>query len=209
MANKKNISMQIYLILKRFIDFSVCCTTLILLSPLMLVMALIIKIASPGPVLFKQKRIGLKGQQFDLVKFRTMRLDAETILKDLKEYQERDEPFVQMKNDPRVFPFGKLIRKLSLDELPQLLNILSGSMSLVGPRPLIKDDLTNCNKLQIRRLIAKPGLTGWSQINGRGDLPFDERMKMDIQYLRNRSLSFDTMVMLKTIWVVLSRRGVY
>jgi lipopolysaccharide/colanic/teichoic acid biosynthesis glycosyltransferase len=175
----------------------------------MLFVAFVIKIVSPGPVLFKQKRIGLNGREFDLVKFRTMRHDAEEILSNLKEYHQREGLFVQMKNDPRIFEFGKILRKLSLDELPQLLNILSGSMSLVGPRPLIKDDLVNCNEVQLQRLKAKPGLTGWSQINGRGDLPFNDRMKLDLYYLERRSLIFDSLVLLKTIWVVLSRRGVY
>lgn len=199
----------LYLVIKRLIDIFISATALILLSPLMLLIALIIKVSSPGPLFFRQQRVGLNGREFNLVKFRTMVYNAEKMLSQLKEYHERDSDFVQMKNDPRVFYFGKILRKLSLDELPQLLNILAGNMSLVGPRPLLKEELSNCDDTQLRRLKAKPGLTGWSQINGRGDLSFDNRMKLDLDYINKRSLVFDSIVLLKTIWVVLSRHGVY
>lgn len=184
-----------YHILKRTKDFVVSLAALILISPVMLLIALLIKLLSPGPILFLQTRVGRHGCSFKLIKFRTMHIGAKET--------------VQLKNDPRVFKFGKILRTTSIDELPQLLNVLKGDMSLVGPRPLIKEEIKCCNEYQLDRLIVKPGLSGLSQINGRGDLDFKNRMKMDVEYTKQMSLFLDLTILLKTIFAVLTRRGAY
>lgn len=184
-----------YHVLKRTKDFVVSLAALILISPVMLLIALLIKLLSPGPILFLQTRVGRHGCSFKLIKFRTMHIGAKET--------------VQLKDDPRVFKFGKILRTTSIDELPQLLNVLKGDMSLVGPRPLIKEEIKCCNEYQLDRLTVKPGLSGLSQISGRGDLDFKNRMKMDVEYTKQMSLFFDLTILLKTIFTVLTRRGAY
>ncbi len=198
-----------YTVVKRSIDIASSALTLMLLSPLMLMIGFIIKLSSDGPIFFRQKRVGLCGQSFEIFKFRTMRVDAEEILHSLSEFQERDEPFVQLKDDPRVYPFGQVLRKTSIDELPQLINILWGQMSIVGPRPLIPYEVEHCNGRQLLRLDVKPGLTGLAQINGRNDASFDERMELDLEYVKKRSLVLDIKIILKTVSKVLRSEGAY
>ena len=199
-----------YLMSKRLLDFSVSASGLMLLAPVMLVIGLIIKVSSPGPVFFRQKRTGHRGRIFDVVKFRTMGTDAEKVVVQLAEYRERKEPFVKLKKDPRVYPFGNILRKTSLDELPQLINVMVGQMSLVGPRPLLPVEMEAASEKQReRRLATKPGLTGWAQINGRTDVTFEGLMSMDLEYLERQSLRFDSEILLKTVVVVMKRRGAY
>lgn len=205
----KGMGLRVYLACKRLLDISVSGWGLVLLAPVMLVIGMVVKASSPGPVFFRQKRLGEGGREFDLVKFRTMRPDAEKILHDLHEYRQREQPFVQMQTDPRIFPFGNVLRKTSLDELPQLFNVLFGQMSLVGPRPWIAADLSVASDEQRKRLQVKPGLTGLAQINGRGEVPFEKRMHFDLEYLSNRSLVFDAKILVETVKVVLTRRGAY
>lgn len=184
-----------YHVLKRAKDLIISLSVLILISPVMLLIALLIKLLSPGPILFLQSRVGRHGHLFKMIKFRTMHVGAKET--------------VQLKDDPRVFKFGKILRTTSIDELPQLLNVLKGDMSLVGPRPLIKEEIKCCNEYQLDRLTVKPGLSGLSQINGRGDLDFKNRMKMDVEYTKQMSLFLDLTILLKTIFTVLTRRGAY
>lgn len=198
-----------YLFIKRLIDIAAASVSLMLLAPLMLVVGLIIKLASPGPLFFRQRRVGLNGKEFDVLKFRTMMVNAEQSVEGLDEFINREQPFVKLKNDSRVFPFGSILRKSSFDELPQLFNILNGDMSLVGPRPLVFSEIAECNEIQKKRLLARPGLTGWAQINGRTDVDFARLMDMDLYYLKNRGLRLDVEIMVKTIYVVISRRGAY
>ncbi len=198
-----------YPIVKRIGDIAISAVALLLLSPIMLLIAIGIKLASPGPVFFHQKRIGQNGRVFKVIKFRTMRTDAEDVLESLPEFKRRTEPFVKLKEDPRIYPFGKFLRLTSLDELPQLINILVGDMSIVGPRPLIPAEIEHCKGEQLRRLEVKPGLTGWAQINGRTDVSFDDLMRLDLEYVANQSLAFDLKILLLTVKQVLTGRGAY
>lgn len=208
MDKNDNVS-PVYLMIKRVGDIIVASVAFILLSPIMLLIGISIKVVSPGPLLFRQKRIGYRGDYFDILKFRTMRVDAEKVVESLPEYHNREEPFAKIKGDSRVFALGKILRKTSLDELPQLFNILFGQMSFVGPRPFLAEEIALCNNEQLKRLLVKPGLTGWAQINGRTDVSFDELMNMDLYYYKNRSLLLDIKIVLKTIVVVLSHKGAY
>lgn len=206
---QRKVSFNVYLIVKRLIDFSVAAVSLMLLTPLMLLIGSIIKIVSPGPLFFRQPRVGYKGREFDVLKFRTMIVNAEQIARLMPEFSDAEKPVVTLKDDSRIFVFGNMLRKTSLDELPQLFNVLIGEMSLVGPRPLIADEVAACNDRQKRRLEARPGLTGWAQINGRHDVDFGDKMEMDLFYMQKRSFWFDVGIMLKTLYVVMSRRGAY
>lgn len=198
-----------YMVFKRFVDIIGSVLGLMLLSPLMLMIGFGIKLVSSGPVFFRQKRVGMDGELIDVVKFRTMCVEAEDVLHKLPEFKNRTEPFVQIKNDPRVFSFGQILRKTSLDELPQLLNVLWGQMSLVGPRPLVSCELEHCDYVQVKRLYVKPGLTGLAQINGRNDIPFDDRMSIDLEYVKNRSLWMDAKILFKTVVKVMRQDGAY
>ncbi len=202
-------TLSAYLVIKRLLDVLGSVFGLMLLSPIMLMVALSIKLSSPGPVFFRQKRVGLNGDLIDVVKFRTMVVEAEDVLHKLPEFKERTEPFVKLKEDPRVFSLGRLLRKTSIDELPQLLNVLWGQMSLVGPRPLVDCELEHCNELQLKRLYVKPGLTGLAQIEGRTDITFEKLMALDLDYVKNRSLWLDVKILFKTVVKVIRREGAY
>ncbi|MHB0976692.1 MAG: sugar transferase [Candidatus Aquicultorales bacterium] len=199
----------LYPIVKRIADILMASIALMLLAPIMLAIAIGIKFSSPGPIFFYQKRIGQNGRVFNVVKFRTMRTDAEEILERLPEFKNRTEPFVKLKEDPRIYPFGKFLRLTSLDELPQLINIAVGDMSLVGPRPLIPSEIEHCEEEQLRRLEVKPGLTGWAQINGRTDVTFHELISLDLEYVANQSFVFDLQIIMMTVKQVLTGRGAY
>jgi len=193
-----------HLALKRFSDFILSGLALLLLSPVFIIISIIIKITSNGPIFFKQERVGLNGRKFTLIKFRTMVKDAEIKLTDLLAHNEMDGPVFKMANDPRITPFGKFLRKLSLDELPQLWNVLSGDMSLVGPRPPLPSEVTLYDNWQRRRLSMKPGLTCIWQTSGRNKIvDFNEWAKLDLEYIDNWSLMLDVRLILKTIPVVL------
>lgn len=199
---------EFQLAVKRAFDLSLSSVILILLSPLLLVIAGLIKVTSHGPILFKQTRVGLNGRKFTLNKFRSMVLDAESKKQELLHLNEMNGPVFKMKDDPRLTRIGKFLRRISLDELPQLINVFKGDMSIVGPRPPIPEEVVKYKPWQRRRLSMKPGLTCVWQINGRNKIAdFDRWMKLDLQYIDNWSLSLDFKIFLKTIPVVLLGRG--
>jgi exopolysaccharide biosynthesis polyprenyl glycosylphosphotransferase len=191
------------LLFKNVTDRLFASAGIILLSPLILFLSLLIKLASKGPVLFKQERCGLNGKKFPMLKFRTMVANAEEMKNLLLEKNEMDGPVFKMTNDPRLTKLGKFLRKSSLDELPQLFNVLQGNMSLVGPRPPLPQEVNQYDPWQRRRLSMKPGLTCLWQVNGRNNINFEKWMKMDLQYIDNWSLWLDTKILLKTIPAVI------
>ena len=195
------------LLAKRLVDIGVSATTLLLMSPVMVITALLIKLTSPGPILFAQDRVGMNQRRFRLYKFRYMVVDADERKKELAHLNELDGPAFKIGNDPRITPIGRFIRKTSIDELPQLFNVLKGEMSLVGPRPPLPDEVSQYHWLFRRRLSVKPGITCVWQVSGRSGTTFDEWMKMDKHYVENWSLLLDLKILLKTIPAVLLCRG--
>ncbi|MDP9172853.1 MAG: sugar transferase [Planctomycetota bacterium] len=192
---------------KRAIDLTLASIALIMLSPLMAVAALAIRLTDPGPVLFKQKRAGLGGKPFTIYKFRTMIADAEKKKAQLRARSEQDGPAFKIKHDPRITRVGRLLRETSLDELPQLINVIKGEMSLVGPRPLPLDESDNCDVWHRRRLDVTPGLTCIWQVQGRSQVSFAEWIRMDRAYIGRRSLWQDVKLIAMTVPSVLLRRG--
>jgi len=197
------------LLVKLFSDYLVSGIMLLLLSPFLAIIAAMIKIVSPGPVLFKQERVGLNGRIFNVYKFRTMVKDAEKKLEELKALNEADGPAFKIKNDPRIIPvIGKILRKTGLDELPQLLNVFRGEMSLIGPRPPLPSEVAQYNIWHRRRLSMKPGITCIWQIQpNRNDLSFDQWMDLDLEYIDNWSLKLDVEIFFRTIFVMLLGHG--
>ncbi|MCB0333709.1 MAG: sugar transferase, partial [Bdellovibrionales bacterium] len=194
--------------LKRVFDFAVAFLALVVLSPFLLLIALIVKSTSPGPVLFVQKRVGQNGRLFNLYKFRSMVQDAESQLADLQEYNEMSGPVFKMDSDPRVTPFGKFLRRFSLDELPQLWNVLLGDMSLVGPRPPVPGEVGLYKPKDRRRLSMRPGLTCTWQVSGRNEISdFESWVQMDLDYIDNWSLTRDMSLLLRTIPAVIFGTG--
>jgi exopolysaccharide biosynthesis polyprenyl glycosylphosphotransferase len=181
---------------------------LLLLSPFLLLIGLGIRLSDPGPVFFRQPRVGHEGRTFRVWKFRTMYVDAEERKRTLEELNESDGMMFKMKEDPRIFSFGQKLRATSMDELPQLINVLKGEMSLVGPRPLPADDGDYLGDVR-RRLLVRPGMTGLWQVSGRSDLSWDEAVRLDLYYVDNWSLTYDLGILWRTIWVVLKRKGAY
>jgi len=196
------------IIAKEILDRALSFLMIILLSPVFLMSALLVKISSKGPVLFKQVRVGLNGKKFILYKFRTMVENAEELKQELLNRNEMDGPVFKIKEDPRVTGLGKFLRKTSLDELPQLFNVLKGDMSLVGPRPPLPSEVSNYDLWHRRKLCMKPGLTCLWQVNGRNKINFEKWMKLDLEYIDNWSLLLDFKILLKTIPAVLSGSGV-
>jgi exopolysaccharide biosynthesis polyprenyl glycosylphosphotransferase len=194
---------------KRLFDMVAAWIMLILLLPLFLVLAIAVKIDSPGPVLYVSRRYGRRGQLFGMYKFRTMVRNADDLLKDLKKNNEVDGPIFKMKKDPRVTRMGTFLRKYSLDELPQIFNVINGDMSLVGPRPLPIEQVEREDFRQLKRLDIRPGMTGLWQIRGRSDVSFQRLVKWDIWYINNWSFWLDFHILLQTIPVVLKGRGAY
>jgi exopolysaccharide biosynthesis polyprenyl glycosylphosphotransferase len=195
--------------LKRVLDVSVATVAIVLSSPIMVITAIAIKLESPGPVIFKQVRVGKDGEHFYCYKFRSMYVDAEQRLKELQAKNEADGPVFKMKRDPRVTRVGRVIRKLSIDELPQLFNVLKGEMSLVGPRPALPSEVAKYTYEQIGRLHAIPGITGLQQVSGRSDLDFKRWVELDLQYIAEQSIWKDIEILLRTIPAVLLGRGAY
>lgn len=195
--------------LKRAFDIAVAGTALLLAAPLMILTALAIRLESAGPIIFRQVRVGRDGEHFLCYKFRSMYIDAEQRLKDLQTRNEADGPVFKMRNDPRVTRVGRIIRKLSIDELPQLLNVLKGDMSLVGPRPALPSEVARYSYDQIGRLYATPGITGLQQVSGRSDIDFTRWVELDLQYIAEQSLLKDIEILLKTIPAVLFSKGAY
>ncbi len=206
-VNQRN--QVIYPVIKRVLDFVLSTSALLIIAPVMLAIAFGIKLTSPGPVFFHQRRIGQHGRVIHVIKFRTMSEGADKMLDRLELLKTQEDQACQIKDDPRVFSFGKFLRKNSLDELPQLINIATGEMSLIGPRPLVSDDLEISDGATLKRLEVKPGLTGLAQISGRGNLTPDERLRMDIDYVEKQSFFLDLKIILLTIWRVLTRHGAY
>jgi exopolysaccharide biosynthesis polyprenyl glycosylphosphotransferase len=194
---------------KRLLDILASSILLILAAPAMLLIAAVIKLGSPGPVLFKQMRVGMGGQQFGMLKFRSMVVDAESLLSDLTHKNEGHGLLFKMKKDPRVTRAGGFLRRYSLDELPQLFNIFSGSMSLVGPRPPLPREVEAYEHDVRRRLLVKPGLTGLWQVSGRSNLSWQDSVRLDLYYVENWSLAGDLMILLKTVRAVFSSSGAY
>ncbi|HHQ4155751.1 TPA: sugar transferase [Clostridium perfringens] len=194
---------RIYLFFKRLIDVLGASFGLIILSPVFLIVAIAIKIEdSKGSVLFSQKRVGQYGKEFNMYKFRSMVSNAEELKAKLMEQNEMSGPMFKMKHDPRITKVGKFIRKTSIDELPQLINILKGEMSLVGPRPSLPKEVDKFEPWMLERLEVKPGLTCYWQVMGRNDIDFEDWMKLDIKYVHDRNLWLDIKLIFKTFSVL-------
>jgi lipopolysaccharide/colanic/teichoic acid biosynthesis glycosyltransferase len=193
---------------KRAMDIMGAVMGLLLLLPLFMIAAAAVRLSSAGPIIFKQKRAGLGGRPFTIYKFRTMSASAsEEGNAALRRYNEQDGPVFKMRNDPRLTPVGKFLRRTSIDELPQLWNVLRGDMSLVGPRPLEWTEAQACDSWERRRLEVTPGITCIWQVSGRSDLPFLQWIRMDLDYIQRRSVFLDTYILLRTVPAVLCRRG--
>lgn len=198
-----------YLVCKRIIDVIVSVMLLAIFAHVMLVAAAIIKLTSHGPVLFRQTRSGLNGEQFTIYKFRTMYEGAEDDREYLEHLNEKTGPIFKMAEDPRLAGIGRFLRRSSIDELPQLFNVLSGKMSMVGPRPMwYPEALKEVGAARLRKQV-KPGLTCLWQISGRSELSYDEWVRLDLYYIRHRSLLLDFLILVQTIPAVLSGRGAY
>lgn len=200
----------IYLFIKRIIDLIGSSVGLILLSPLFLIISIMMKIEEPkGPIFFSQTRVGKNEKEFKMFKIRSMCVDAEDKLAELLKHNEVEGAMFKMKDDPRVTKVGKFIRKTSIDELPQLLNVLKGEMSLVGPRPPLKREVEEYTDYDKQRLLVKPGCTGLWQVSGRNEVGFREMVELDIKYINQLSLSNDFKIVFKTIIVMVKPNGAY
>lgn len=198
-----------YLVVKRVFDVVMSLVALIVLLPVFLVTAIAIWAEDRGPVIFLQKRNGLNGEVFRMYKFRSMCVDAPNMHKELLKMNELDGPAFKLKDDPRVTKVGRFIRKTSIDELPQLINILKGEMSIVGPRPLPTYETEQCTDYQRQRLLIKPGLTCYWQCSGRNDIPFDEWMELDLKYIEEASFWVDLKIIFMTVEAVICGKGAY
>ncbi|MFC8038210.1 sugar transferase [Paenarthrobacter sp. NPDC057355] len=195
--------------LKRLMDIAVSALALVVLSPALLLLAIIVSADSPGPVLFRQERIGKQGSTFQMLKFRSMVADAESLVNELDNQDEGAGVLFKIRSDPRVTTCGRWMRKYSLDELPQFWNVLMGNMSLVGPRPPLAREVNGYERHTHRRLLIKPGITGLWQINGRSDLPWDEAVRLDLYYVENWSIAGDVMIMWRTFRAMIRPSGAY
>lgn len=198
--NKEN--RVVYNASKRLIDILLSLLGLIIVSPIMLIVAILIKLESTGPIIFSQKRVGLNGKEFNMLKFRSMVQNAEELKEKLQKQNEMSGPMFKMKEDPRVTKVGRLIRKTSIDELPQLINVLKGEMSLVGPRPSLPKEVAKFEPWMLERLNVKPGLTCYWQVSGRNNIDFEDWMKLDIKYVKERNLVLDIKLIFKTFFVL-------
>jgi lipopolysaccharide/colanic/teichoic acid biosynthesis glycosyltransferase len=194
---------------KRCVDIAGALCGLLMIIPLFPFLALLIKIDSSGPLLFKQKRVGKNGSYFDCYKFRSMSIDAENIKDQLLHLNEASGAAFKIQDDPRITSVGRFIRRSSLDEFPQLLNVLKGEMSIVGPRPQIPVEVAEYTPRHARRLLVTPGLTCVWQVSGRSQLDFDEWMELDIEYVKKRSLQYELWILSRTIPAVIERKGAY
>ena len=196
-------------VVKGGLDRVVAVLALLLLAPVLLGIAAAVRVTSPGPVLYRQERVGVNGQAFTMLKFRSMVVDADRQVDALQAQNISDGLLFKLRVDPRVTPVGRVLRRLSLDELPQLLNVLGGSMSLVGPRPPLPGEVARYDTSVSRRLLVKPGLTGLWQISGRSDLSWQESVRLDLRYVENWSLAMDLLILAKTFRAVVSSSGAY
>ena len=195
--------------LKRMADIALSLVALVLLTPVMAIIALIVRVTSDGGVFFAQERLGRGGKPFRMYKFRTMIANAEVQKSQLLDQNEASGPVFKMRLDPRVTPVGKILRKYSLDELPQFWNVLHGEMSLVGPRPALMQEVRKYRQWQLRRLSTKPGITCIWQVSGRSRVGFEDWMRMDIRYIENWKVMLDAKLLAKTIRAVIKSDGAY
>lgn len=198
-----------YEVSKRALDFTAALLGLILLSPIFLIVSILIKLESEGEVIFSQTRIGFNGKEFKMYKFRSMVKNAEELKAKLAAQNEMSGPMFKMKDDPRVTKVGKFIRKTSIDELPQLINVLKGDMSLVGPRPSLPKEVEKFEPWMLQRLEVKPGLTCYWQVSGRNNIDFEDWMKLDLQYVEDRNFLLDLKLIFKTFFVLFGDKNAY
>lgn len=207
---KKGIASFSYSSLKRILDILVSGLALFLLIPLFLIVAVLIKLSSRGPVIYTQERVGVDGKIIHFPKFRSMVQNADQLLEKLKIQNDHEDSYTfKMKHDPRITKIGRFIRKFSIDELPQLWLVFKGDMTLVGPRPALVSEVQQYDQVERQRLAVKPGLTCIWQVSGRGDIPFRDQLAMDISYINNRSLWLDFKLLVLTIPAVLTGKGAY
>lgn len=195
--------------MKRLFDIVAATCGIVILSPLMIIIAVLIKAEDHGPVFYKQVRVGKNGKTFKMYKFRSMFVNADKMLDRLKEQNDVDGPMFKMKDDPRVTKIGHFIRKHSLDELPQFLNVLKGDMSLVGPRPPLPSEVAEYSEYDKQRLLVIPGCTGLWQATERNEVGFNEMVQLDIQYIKRASFMFDLWIIWKTVEIVIKPNGSY
>ena len=198
-----------YEAIKRLIDIICSFVGILVLSPLFIIIAIIIKFTSKGPVFFSQKRVGKYGREFDMYKFRSMVVNAEELKEKLAAQNEMSGPMFKMKDDPRVTKVGKFIRKTSIDELPQLWNVLKGDMSLVGPRPSLPKEVEQFDNWMFKRLSVRPGLTCYWQVSGRNNIDFEDWMKLDCRYVDERNLWIDIKLIFKTVFVLFGDKNAH
>jgi len=194
---------------KRPLDIVGAAVALALFSPIMLVVSFAIALTSRGPIFFRQVRVGLNGDTFEMLKFRSMFIDAEARRAEIEAQSERDGVCFKMRNDPRITPVGRFIRRTSIDELPQLINVLRGEMSMVGPRPALPEETVAYPARAHSRLRAMPGITGLWQVSGRADVGFDQMIELDLSYIRDCSLCNDIKLLFATVLVVVTGKGAY
>ena len=197
-----------YRIVKRILSILCSVISIIVLSPLFIIISLVVKISSKGSVFFIHERIGFQGKKFKLIKFRTMVDNAEDMIASFNPEQKKEwEENFKLKDDPRITKIGKFLRKTSLDELPQLINILKGDMSFVGSRPIVEDELSWYGDNKEKLLSVKPGLTGWWAVNGRSDVPYPERCDFELYYVDRVSFGFDLLILVKTLGAIVRKDG--
>lgn len=198
-----------YILMKRSLDIMISLSILLLVLPMIPVIIVLIKADTKGSILFKQKRVGKNGREFDLYKFRSMVPGAEKAIESLRSLSGSDGPIFKLREDPRVTRVGSFLRRSSLDELPQLINVLKGDMSIVGPRPNLPSEVAQYLPWQKKRLLVTPGITCFWQVTGRSHIGFQEWMRLDLEYIRKRSISTDLKIILKTFPAVIARKGAY
>jgi lipopolysaccharide/colanic/teichoic acid biosynthesis glycosyltransferase len=196
-------------VIKRLLDIALASVAIAVAALPLALMALAIKLDSKGPIFFKQQRVGRNGELFAMYKFRSMVVDAEALQKKLWSSQETDAPLFKVRHDPRRTRVGEAMRRFSIDEFPQLLNVLQGHMSIVGPRPALPDEVTHYSAYEANRLLAAPGMTGLWQVSGRSLLSFEEMVELDLRYVSGWSLWLDLQVMIRTIPTVISGKGAW
>lgn len=200
--------------MKRFFDIGFSIFAIVVTLPITIPIAIIIKLTDGGNIIYSHERVGKNGKKFNVLKFRSMYVDADEKLKEIlktdQKAKEEWEKSFKLKNDPRITPIGKFLRKTSLDELPQFINVLKGDMSVVGPRPVVEEELVKYYKEKAKLYKSvKPGITGYWQVEGRSDTDYDERIKMDEYYIKNQSFLLDLKIILKTIKVMITGKGAY
>lgn len=204
----RSVTNKNYYIAKRSLDISISLFAIVFLAPFLAILYLIVKIDSKGPFIYKHKRLGKNGKIIEVYKIRTMKNNSAELFENFtKEQKEEFEKYYKLENDPRITRVGKFLRKTSLDELPQLINILKGEMSLIGPRPVVEKEIEKFGNRKEEYLSVLPGLTGWWACNGRSDIDYDERIELEMYYIDNFSFKLDLICFFKTIKSVLKRSG--